>query len=309
MNVPALVVVLLAAAAGVADAGERQLQIAGLSVTTWSSDAAPGPQPVIVFSHGLHGCGTQSRFLMEAFASAGYLVFAPNHRDAGCGGRGSRGRSGGASVTAPLGKPAQWTSATYRDRADDIARLVGGLRGDDRYRERVDWARLALAGHSLGGYTVLGLAGAWPDWKLAGVKAVLALSPYSQPFQSQNTLAGVSVPVMYQGGTLDVGITPWLRKAQGTYDQTPPPKYFVEFKAAGHLAWTNLTATAHESIVKYSLAFMNHYVKGQAPEAVLTQARADVSALRYASELGFSGPGKASGRNGTPPRTLGRRGR
>ena len=32
-----------------------------------------------------------------------------------------------------------------------------------------------LAGHSLGGYTVLALAGAWPSWKLANVRAVLAL--------------------------------------------------------------------------------------------------------------------------------------
>jgi hypothetical protein len=27
-----------------------------------------GGLPVIVFSHGFHGCATQSRFLMEAFA-------------------------------------------------------------------------------------------------------------------------------------------------------------------------------------------------------------------------------------------------
>jgi predicted dienelactone hydrolase len=307
MRFPALVVVLLTAIAGVADAGERQLQIAGLSVTTWSSDAAPGPQPVIVFSHGLHGCATQSRFLMEALATAGYLVFAPNHRDAACGGRGSRGRSGSGSITAPLGKPGQWTSATYRDRADDITRLIDALRGDDRFRTRADWRRLGLAGHSLGGYTVLGLGGAWPDWTLAGVKAILALSPYSQPFESQHTLAGVSVPVMYQGGTRDVGITPWLRKTQGTYDQTPAPKYFVEFNAAGHFAWTNLTTTSHDSIAAYSVAFLNHYVKGQAPDPVLIQARADVTQLRYASELGLSGTGKANGRGGAPAQALGRR--
>ena len=40
----------------------------------------------LVFSHGFHGCATQSTFLMQAFADAGYIVFAPNHRDATCNG-------------------------------------------------------------------------------------------------------------------------------------------------------------------------------------------------------------------------------
>ncbi len=308
MKFPGVVISFLFAAVGTAGAAEQQLQIAGLSVTMWSSEAARGSQPVIIFSHGLHSCATQSRFLMEAFATAGYLVFAPNHRDAACGGQGSRGRSTGAA-SAPLGRPSQWTSATYRDRADDITRVIDALRGDDRFRTRANWTRLALAGHSLGGYTVLGLGGAWPDWKIAGVKAILALSPYSQPFETQHTLGGVSAPVMYQGGTRDVGITPSVRKPQGSYDQSPAPKYFVEFNSAGHLAWTNLTSTSHESIAAYSVAFMNHYVKGQAPDPVLTHARADVTVLRYASELGLSGAGTASGREGSPDQPRGARGR
>src|SRR5436309_9521092 len=73
--------------AGSANAEERGVQLAGMNVTVWSqkTDDVTG-QPVIVFSHGFHGCATQSRFLMEAFASAGYLVLAPNHRDATCSG-------------------------------------------------------------------------------------------------------------------------------------------------------------------------------------------------------------------------------
>src|SRR5262249_30759526 len=206
-------------------------------------------------------------------------------RDAVCGGRGSRGGPRSAA-DAPFGRPSQWTAATYRDRANDITRLIDTLRNDERFRSRANWTRLALAGHSLGGYTVLGLGGAWPEWKLSGVKAILALSPYSEPFETHHTLGGVSAPVMYQGGTLDVGITPSIRKPRGSYEQSQAPKYFVEFAKAGHLAWTNLTATAHDSIVAYSVAFMNHYVKGQAPDPVLTHARADVAGLRYASELG-----------------------
>jgi len=289
MRLQIFIVAVWLASAAAAYPAEQTIKVAGMSVTVWSADTnASRPQPVIVFSHGFHGCATQSRFLMEAFASAGYLVFSPNHGDATCeGGAASwRGRP-----EAPFGQPATWSSSTYRDRADDIRRLLSALRTDDRFRTRGDWTRIALAGHSLGGYTVLGLGGAWPDWKLAGIKAILALSPYTQPFDARHTLAGMSVPVMYQGGTRDLGITPELRKPMGSYDQTSSPKYLVEFDKAGHLAWTNLISTAHDDIAAYSVAFMNHYVKGEPAEPLLTRARADVVLLRYASELG-TGTGK-----------------
>jgi hypothetical protein len=45
----------------------------------------------------------------------------------------------------------------------------------------VDLGRLGYIGHSLGGDTVVGLAGGWSSWKTPGVKAVLALSPYTEP--------------------------------------------------------------------------------------------------------------------------------
>ena len=284
----ARVVVLLAAMSATASAAEQSVTIGGLTVAVWTPAAATAPSPIVLFSHGLHGCGTQSRFLMEALASAAYMVFAPNHRDASCGGRAVRKATADA-IEPPLGRPASWTPASYRDRADDMRRLLDALRRDERFRARIDWTRIALAGHSLGGYTVLGLAGAWPEWRLPGVKAVLALSPYAQPFQSRHTLGELSAPVMYQGGTRDVGITPWVMKADGSYAQSPAPKYVVEFESAGHLAWTNLQTAAHASIVSYSVAFLDRYVKDLPAAAALTQPRGDVAQLRYESELGVRG--------------------
>jgi predicted dienelactone hydrolase len=282
------------AAGAEALAAEQTFEIAGLAVTAWQPDAgAAGKSPVIIFSHGFHGCATQSRFLAAAFASAGYVVLAPNHRDAAC--------AGGSGHFAdppelPFGNPSAWDETTHRDRADDIGRLIAALEADAHWQARIDWSRLGLAGHSLGGYTVLGLGGAWPGWKLGRVKAVLALSPYAQPFVAHRTLKGLSAPVMYQGGTRDPGITPAVRKPMGAYDQSPMPKYFVEFDGAGHLAWTNLTSTAHAQIIAYSLAFMNHYLKGDAADATLTQAGPEVAAFRYASELGTGSSGTTSDR-------------
>jgi predicted dienelactone hydrolase len=267
-----------------AEAVQDSAKLGDLEVAVWSQRAdANLKQPVIIFSHGFHGCATQSRFLMEAFASSGFLVFAPNHRDATCNdGKGSWF----TKAEIPFRNPDRWTDKTYLNRGDDIRRLIGAIERDDRFRFHADMSRLGFAGHSLGGYTVLGLAGAWPNWKMRGVKAVLALSPYSQPYIVHRTLAGLSAPVMYQGGTRDFGVTPAVQKTAGAYDQSPEPKYFVEFDKAGHFAWADIGITAHEEIVVYSVAFMNHYVKGESEKQPLTKKTPGVAVMRYASELG-----------------------
>ncbi len=241
------------------------LQVAGLEVAAWMpSDATPPPWPVVIFSHGFHGCNTQSTFLMRALAKAGYAVFAPNHRDAAC----RNPRAWLMRAQAPFRNPKSWNETTYADRAQDIENLIDTLSIDPRYQSpRFDWQHLGLVGHSLGGYTVLGIAGAWPHWRDPRVKAVLALSPYTWPFLRQRTLGGIHVPVMYQGGTRDFGSTPFLYKDSGAfdgaYDETPAPKYFVEFAGAGHFAWTDLNGTYHAEIIDYSRAFLDRYLKGK----------------------------------------------
>jgi predicted dienelactone hydrolase len=187
-------------------------------------------------------------------------------------------------------RPESWSDKTYIAREDDMHDVLDALKNDPQLRDRIDFSRLALAGHSLGGYTVLGLAGAWPSWKTDDVKAVLALSPYSHPFNLQNTLGDLKVPVMYQGGTRDSGITPWVVQKDGSYDQTSTrsgaPKYFVEFDRANHLAWTDLHTQYQASIIAYSEAFLDHYVKGLPATPALTKMRDDVSEMKYDSDLG-----------------------
>jgi predicted dienelactone hydrolase len=255
------------------------LQIAGLEVGAWLPDrATPEPWPIIIFSHGFHGCNTQSTFLMEALAKAGYAVFAPNHRDASCK-RNFRGRF--SRPEAPFRDPKDWDDATYAERGQDIRKLLDALSSNEHYRSPpFDWQHVGLAGHSLGGYTVLGVAGAWARWRDPRVKAVLALSPFSTPFIERHTLGGLNVPVMYQGGTRDYGITPYINRASGAYDQSSAPKYFVDFEGAGHLAWTDIRDTDHAEIVEYSLAFLDRYLKSKPFPPALNRPHAGVSAVK-----------------------------
>ncbi len=129
------------------------------------------------------------------------------------------------------------------------------------------------------------------------MRAILALSPYDQPFLAHDTLGGLGAPVLYQGGTLDLGITPSIEKPDGGYDASPSPKYFVEFFGAGHLAWSNLgPLPPRDGIVGYSLAFLDHSVNGTAAAALLTAPPPGVFLLRYDSALGSNGKGQGGGR-------------
>jgi len=247
-----------------------EVNIAGRRVAMWKpAGVAPSDGfPVILFSHGFTGCGTQSDFLTEALAQAGYFVLAPNHHDAGCGtGLRHEGALFAKLATtpseAPFRKPEVWTEATYRDRGADLEALLDALLKEKSCQGiAIDSRRIGLAGHSLGGYTVLALAGAWPSWKDGRVKAVLAMSPYCAPFILKGDLGHLAVPVMYQGGTLDLGISPYVRRPGGAYDLTSNPKYFLDLAGAGHFAWTNLNKSYQPLINEYALAFFDRYLKG-----------------------------------------------
>jgi hypothetical protein len=134
---------VLSGAVAAAEMAERSVKLAGLSVTVWFDDAkSQAGKPVVVFSHGFHGCSTQSKFLTEALAADGYLVFAPNHRDAACNGGASRRRD---PADAPFRDGAAWDEQKYRDRAEDIRNLIATAQADERFA-KADWSRLGLAG-------------------------------------------------------------------------------------------------------------------------------------------------------------------
>lgn len=255
----------------------QKLKIAGLDVAAWfPKHGTPGPWPVIIFSHGFHGCNTQSLYLMTALSHAGYAIFAPNHHDAVCLGTGRLGKRFTRPIVA-FQDAHGWSDKTYADRDQDIEKLLNALESDPHYKSSpFDLKHVGLVGHSLGGYTVLGVAGAWPKWKDPRVKAVLALSPYTNPFLLNKTLGGLDAPVMYQGGTKDFGITPFITKPDGAYAESPAPKYLVVFDGAGHLAWTDARDTFHPSIDEYSRAFLDRYLKHKTFPAPLTKKHGDV---------------------------------
>ncbi|MGH6829525.1 MAG: alpha/beta hydrolase family protein, partial [Rhizomicrobium sp.] len=126
--------------------------------------------PLILFSHGFGGCAHQSASLTRALAGAGYAVLAANHRDEGCerylrGRRTAWAAAGARQPEQPFTDPSAWGPATERRRGDDIEALLDHALRRHPYRDAIDSDRIGVMGHSLGGYTALGLAGAWTSWR------------------------------------------------------------------------------------------------------------------------------------------------
>lgn len=107
-------------------------------------DAAPTPgkHPLVVLSHGYGGNWGKQAWLASALAQQGYIVAAINHP-----GTTSQDRS--AQAAAQL-----W------QRPKDLSRAIDALLAQPASFGAVDSGRIAVVGHSLGGWTVMETAGA-----------------------------------------------------------------------------------------------------------------------------------------------------
>jgi predicted dienelactone hydrolase len=265
--------VALAQGAGVV---EDTMTVGGRTVVVWQPKRSAVRAPVVIFSHGLGGCPTQSRFMTAGLAARGYYVFAPLHRDAGC----MRPVSGPIKPKHRLSDPNAWGDLTYGDRMEDLRAIVDALSGA-AWSSKLDLNQLAVAGHSLGGYTALAVAGGWAVMRIPGVRAVLTFAPYTAPFLAHGTMGDVVVPVMLQGGALDGTITAAIARPGGAYDQLPGPKFFIEFARARHSSWGNAPNAAHDAMLAYAAAFLDHYVRGIAEANALTAKLPGVTTLRF----------------------------
>jgi dienelactone hydrolase len=235
--------------------------IDGANVDLWLPPEGTGAHPLVLFSHGVSGCRDQSAYLMLASAKAGMIVAAPDHADQRCGKTLSP-----ASLPPDIADPGLFKDERYVSRRDQLRALRDTLVADPILGPRIDPAQVALLGHSLGGYTVLAMAGARPGVAVGGLRAVVAVGPYLLPYASSGTPEAVKVPVLVEAGAKD--------PASGNLAQFLPrlggPACEQVFPHAKHFAWVdspnlppNLaqpeyqTATAIAAVTFIEQAFVN----------------------------------------------------
>jgi predicted dienelactone hydrolase len=102
--------------------------------------------PLIVLSHGTGGTADQMAWLGTALARAGFIAAAVDHP----------GNNGTERYTAE-------GFALWWERATDLSEVIDGILADSDIGSHVDPTRIGAAGFSIGGHTVMELAGARSD--------------------------------------------------------------------------------------------------------------------------------------------------
>ena len=196
-----------------------------------SPEAAPGSFPLVVFSHGNGGVRFQSSFLMQALASHGFVVAAPDHA-------GNTALDAIAGTSDPI-------AVAAANRPRDVSFVIDQMLARDRdpadaLHRRIDERHIAVAGHSFGGFTALATAGGFLDYQPdPRVDAIVPIAPATFGF-TDDELASIDVPTLLMGGTSDtvVPIEPGIVRAWDLISGRP--EYRVDLLAAGHNSFTNV---------------------------------------------------------------------
>lgn len=122
--------------------------VKGMFVIEPNAPQAPLPTgshkfPLIVLSHGTSSLAYSMGWLGWFLASHGYIVAGVNHH----------GNTAAEPQMLPQGFVLEW------DRPRDISALIDKMLADPKFGPRIDPTRIAAAGHSAGGATVIELAG------------------------------------------------------------------------------------------------------------------------------------------------------
>src|SRR3989442_1741655 len=194
--------------------------------------AAPGPFPLVLFSHGNGGIRFQSIFLCAHLASHGYVVASPDHR----GDTFVDLLMGLSDPQGAMNRPLDLRFVTDHMLAFDAT--PGNF-----FADLIDGAHIAASGHSFGGFTDFLIAGGpspvgtFTDPRVRAIFPMAPAAVFDDAF-----FATITVPTLIVGGTLDTTV-PFAANQQRPFDALPPGALLdglAELTDVGHFTFSNL---------------------------------------------------------------------
>jgi predicted dienelactone hydrolase len=131
-----------AGAAAVEQPQNAWVFIAGKAAPDVVLASSPTKFPLILLSHGTGGSAMSIAWMGTALAAHGYIVAAVNHP----------GNNGLEAYTAR-------GFSTWWERARDLSSVIDSMLADSTFGSRIDSKRIGAAGFSLGGYSMIEIAG------------------------------------------------------------------------------------------------------------------------------------------------------
>ncbi len=216
-----------------------------------------GPFPLLVFAPGFLQCAGAYSDLLQAWASAGYVVAAVNFPRTNC-------HLGAKAYEADLMNQPQ-------DMSYVLTRLLAlSARPGNSFSGLLDPHEVGAAGQSDGGDTVAALAAntCCTDGRL---KAVAVLSGAEWPPMPGRYFPRGAPPMLFTQGSADTINPPWtslqLYRADGD-----SARYYLDLFGASHLFPYEGTNPVERLTARVTLAFFDRYLLGQ-PDALETMTR------------------------------------
>lgn len=212
-------------------------------------EAVRGPFPLVLFAPGFMQCGGPYSDLLQAWASAGYVVATVNFPRTDC-------SVGTAADEADLvNQPADMSYVLTR-----LLALNTQARG--WFSGLVNRGQIGVTGQSDGGDTVAALAAnaCCADHR---VRAVAVLSGAEWPPMPGRYFSRQAPPMLFVQGTADTINPPWMSLQLYRAD-TVGTRYYLDLFGADHTGPYWGTNPVERLVVRVTVAFLDRYVLGQA---------------------------------------------
>lgn len=187
---------------------------------------APGPFPLVLFSHGNNGIRIQSFYFAAHLASHGYVVASPDHH-------------GNTFVDTLAGLvDVEVASNRPRDMRFVLDQLLArSASGGDFFAGAIDPQRIGMSGHSFGGFTTFALgAGDHHEPRITALfpQAPAAIFPDAH-------FAAITAPTLIIGGSLDetTGFEENQRRPFAALPSGAAVVGLAELRDAGHFTFSD----------------------------------------------------------------------